>query len=75
MSKEFEKGGAEELMANAVDDTDKLQRRMLGNIQAKYPNDQKKAQQLFDLLVKMLEPYPENRISMQQIQQHPFFQS
>ncbi len=75
MSKEFEKGGAEELMANAVDDTDKLQRRMWSNIQAKYPNDQKKAQQLFDLLVKMLEPYPKNRISMQQIQQHPFFQS
>ena len=62
------------LMAQAVDKKDRLQQDMNNNIDDQYRENQQQAEQLKDLLAKMLEPYPEKRISMEQALKHPFFQ-
>ncbi len=63
------------LMYQAVADKDALQHKMRENIDKRYSQDQQKAEQLKDLLTKMLNPYPEQRITMQNALKHPFFQN
>ncbi len=63
-----------QLMDQTVNQTDTLQQKMQERIDKRYSDNPEKATQLKDLLVKMLEPQPEKRISMQDALKHPFFQ-
>ena len=63
-----------ELMNKSVKEADILQQAMYKKIDKRYGQHQEKAEQLKDLLAKMLEPQPEKRIAMQDALKHPFFQ-